>query len=194
MNAHTQAEPRRRLSAEDRRAEIIVAATRLIADRGFRGVSLEAIAEECGITKAGLQHHFPSKDELLIAVLNHRDSDEFSYLLEGLSAISPEEFLAKARVNFGRIAAMPEIIRLFTVLGSEALDESHPAHSYFRDRLARARTEILASSMFGAAPIEEDVIDFMAYMDGLQLMWLRDPSIDFVEHAMRSLTRLVSCA
>jgi hypothetical protein len=89
-----------------------------------------------------------------------------------------------------RHGSMPEIIRLFTVLSAEALDESHPAHGYFRDRIVRGRMEILASSMFGPEATEEDAIDFMAYMDGLQLMWLRDPSIDFVEHAMRFVTRL----
>ena len=47
-----------------RRAAVLDAARRLFASQGFKGSSLAAIAQEAGITDAGLLYHFPAKDEL----------------------------------------------------------------------------------------------------------------------------------
>ncbi len=51
------------------------AATRLFAKRGFEATSLQDIANEVGVTKPAILHHFPSKEELrravLAAILDH---------------------------------------------------------------------------------------------------------------------------
>lgn len=41
---------------------------RSFRERGFKGTSMSEIAENVGISKAGLYHHFRSKDELLCAL------------------------------------------------------------------------------------------------------------------------------
>ena len=62
-----------RVRSEERRAEIVRAALEVIAERGYRGASLAAVAERVGLTQQGLMHHFPTKDALLVAVLQERD-------------------------------------------------------------------------------------------------------------------------
>lgn len=57
------------------RAELLSAATRLFADRGFYGASIAAIASELGLTKQALIHHFGSKEKLYGEVLQ-RISDQ----------------------------------------------------------------------------------------------------------------------
>jgi AcrR family transcriptional regulator len=52
------------------RAQVIAAATRLFAARGFDGTPLQAIADELGVTKAAVLHHFPAKELLRAAVLD----------------------------------------------------------------------------------------------------------------------------
>jgi AcrR family transcriptional regulator len=176
----TESKPRRRLSPEARRAEIIDVATRLISERGYRGVSLESIADECGMTKAGVQHHFPSKDELLVAVLENRDAEELAYGLESIvQAYTPEQFLEGARANFQRIYERPEVIRLFTVLGAEALDESHPAHAYFEARMQHGRSHWKQYAGQWFSDPDGAAVTYMSFLDGLQLSWLRDSTIDF---------------
>lgn len=44
---------------------IIMAALRLFLLRGYKSVSLIDVANEVGITKGGIYHYFPSKDDLL---------------------------------------------------------------------------------------------------------------------------------
>src|SRR3712207_7437562 len=46
----------------------------LFARRGFEQTSVQAIADAVGLSKAGLLHHFPSKDALRAAVLAQVDT------------------------------------------------------------------------------------------------------------------------
>ena len=52
------------------RQEILNAATRRFAERGFDGTSLSALASDVGMRKASLLYHFSSKDDLREAVLD----------------------------------------------------------------------------------------------------------------------------
>jgi AcrR family transcriptional regulator len=52
--------------ARTRRA-VLDAAAAAVAGHGA-GVSLDVVAREAGVSKAGLLHHFPSRDQLLLAV------------------------------------------------------------------------------------------------------------------------------
>ena len=58
-----------------RRAAVLEAARRLFASQGFKGSSLAAIAQEAGITDAGLLYHFPTKNDLLLAVVAEGDRE-----------------------------------------------------------------------------------------------------------------------
>src|SRR5687768_3303093 len=55
------------------RDAIVDAALRAFAQRGYRGASIDSIAVEVGVSRQGVLHHFPSKVDLLVAVLEHRD-------------------------------------------------------------------------------------------------------------------------
>ena len=57
-------------SSEELRARIRREATRLIAARGYAGVSVAEIAEASGLSKQALLYHFPSKQTLYEAVLD----------------------------------------------------------------------------------------------------------------------------
>jgi AcrR family transcriptional regulator len=60
---------RMRLRAAERRAQLLGVARRLFARDGYRGASMEAIAEAAGVTKPVLYQHFSSKRALYSALL-----------------------------------------------------------------------------------------------------------------------------
>jgi AcrR family transcriptional regulator len=63
----------KRTQAERRaatRRELLTAAKKLIAERGFAEASLSEIADSAGVTKGALYHHFASKEELFLALLD----------------------------------------------------------------------------------------------------------------------------
>ena len=67
-------------SAPDRYREILETAAQLICDRGYEGASIQQIADACGLTKAGLYHHIPSKEHLLVEIM-HYGMDIFEELV-----------------------------------------------------------------------------------------------------------------
>lgn len=82
----------------DPRGEIIAAAARLFRAKGIAGASVREIAEEAGLRKASLYYYFPSKEEIVYA------------MIEGVLAPA----LAMQR-KLGR-AALSEPARLFLYL------------------------------------------------------------------------------
>ena len=60
----------RRKEPEKVRQALIDAAADLIADKGMARLTIEAVAKSAGVTKGGLFHHFPTKDDLVQGVLD----------------------------------------------------------------------------------------------------------------------------
>jgi AcrR family transcriptional regulator len=56
-------------SATDTRQRLIDVAVQLFTKHSFAGTSLQMIADELGITKAAVYHHFHTREELLTAVV-----------------------------------------------------------------------------------------------------------------------------
>ncbi|MCA9510376.1 MAG: TetR/AcrR family transcriptional regulator [Myxococcales bacterium] len=63
---------RRRPTADERREEIVSAAIRCFAERGFHGTTTRRIAEAVGITEAALYRYFASKDALYDAIVERK--------------------------------------------------------------------------------------------------------------------------
>jgi AcrR family transcriptional regulator len=58
-------------SASPKLRRILERAARLIFEKGYEGTSMQDIADACGLTKAGLYHHVPTKEALLLAVMEY---------------------------------------------------------------------------------------------------------------------------
>lgn len=80
--------------ATSTRDQFIATAQHLFAEKGFYGVSIAAIAEQLGLTKQALLHHFGSKERLYGEVLK-RISDE---LMASTRSIVKEEAEPAARL------------------------------------------------------------------------------------------------
>jgi AcrR family transcriptional regulator len=177
-----------------RREQILEVALELFSVQGYRGASIADIAAKVGLTVAGVLHYYPSKEELLAAVLKRRDNGltpwfEKTWVETGSFQRSVHELMAH---NMRR----PHELRLFVTISAEATDPSHPAHHYFQERYrtsrqhftetldeAKARGEI-DGSMSGPLLI--------AILDGLQVQWLLEPTFDLLGELDRYL-KSISC-
>ena len=185
---------RLRLPAAERRRQIMEATCALIAECGFWGLSMQDVADRCGLTVPGLLHYVGSKAGLLVAVLEYRDVEDARSLRAQLgvgedevpdewSGGGPEgvDLRQLCAATMRRNARQPEIVRLFAVLEVESLNPDHPAHDFFAARQA----QVVASF----ATLATDLTDrpellarqIVAMMDGIQVQWLRAPNaIDLV--------------
>ena len=76
------------------RTKILNSAQRLIQTRSFEGFSFQNIADEVGIRKASLYHHFDSKDAVAIGVLK-RGADWVTGQLDATKELAPPERLER---------------------------------------------------------------------------------------------------
>lgn len=163
------------------RQNILGAARRVFARRGYSGSSMRGIAEEAGITFTGLRHYFGTKDELLIAVLEERDR-EHQIRQADVHGIDLLDSLADL---LDSVLAEPGITEVFTTVSGEAVGHDHPAHEFFTERYRRVRNEFAtelnnAKTTGNPLPVAADnaAMLLVAAMDGLQLQSLLDHDID----------------
>src|SRR3954464_7230834 len=69
MATSAPAETRRSKAKSDRRSQLVAAAERLIAERGFLAVRLEDIGAAAGVSGPAIYRHFPNKEALLVELL-----------------------------------------------------------------------------------------------------------------------------
>ncbi|MFI9610610.1 TetR/AcrR family transcriptional regulator [Streptomyces sp. NPDC052023] len=179
-----------RVRSEERRAEIVRAALEVIAERGYRGASLAAVAERVGLTQQGLLHHFPTKDALLVAVLEERDQWD---------AVPDSRWRFDLLASLVEYNAMrPGIVQTFSALLGESVTEGHPARDYFTARYTRVRESmaaVLRAEYGGRLPNgltpERTAPLLVAVMDGLQYQWLLDPESVDMPGAFRDFLALL---
>lgn len=97
----------------DIRTHILTVATRRFARQGFDSTSLQEIADEVGVKKPSLLHHFPSKNELLRSVLDN--------LFEHWTEVLPRLLEA---VTSGRAQFFESIIRELTTFFGDDPDRA----------------------------------------------------------------------
>ncbi|WP_418969633.1 TetR/AcrR family transcriptional regulator [Alloscardovia omnicolens] len=172
-----------------KREEIIRAASEIVGYKGSSNATLQDIADRVGMTRAGVLHHFGSKEDLLIEVMRYRDYSQVSHLPEKKMPEGAECFLhliATAQSNAHNEAA----VRLFVALSSESITEGNSGYPYFVQRYKNLRQEL--TQAFVAIAMERKwVIDMqkasqasamiLAAMDGIQFQWiLSQQDIDMV--------------
>lgn len=89
--------PRNEGLAERRREEILDAAAKLFAERGYPNTDLQLVAQELGVGKGTLYRYFPSKQDLFLAAVDrgvHLMQRYVETSTEGLT--DPLERLARA--------------------------------------------------------------------------------------------------
>ena len=126
------------LSTTPARDRILAIADELFYRDGFRAVGVDTIIERAGVAKTTLYHHFPSKDDLIVAYLEQAN-ERFWDWFEG--AVAPEHAprakLVALFESVAKVAASPACLGCtFQGTAAEFPAQDHPGH-----RTARAHKE-----------------------------------------------------
>ncbi|WP_297081411.1 TetR/AcrR family transcriptional regulator [uncultured Demequina sp.] len=131
----------RQRRGRDTRAHIISAAMEQFCESGYRASSLRDIAARADITHPGVLYHFPTKEALLMAVLQRRDEQgrETRPVVGEMGRAALASMAAAAAHNETQRA----MVELYAVLSAEATGPDHPAHAYFTERYERLHANVL---------------------------------------------------
>ncbi|GAA4266579.1 TetR/AcrR family transcriptional regulator [Frondihabitans peucedani] len=171
-----------------KREAILDAALPVFGQAGFHGASLREIARQCGVSHQSLMHYFPTKDELLLAVLRRRD-ERLRRHFDDAGGMRLDELVDLAEDNVD----VPGVIQLFNTASAESTSPGHPAHDYYADFyeriVASTTTYLRAAESHGLlAPgftAETAARVVLSVQDGLQLQWLYDRDRVHVADLMR---------
>ena len=164
---------------ELKREEILERAIEAFGKIGYHATSMREIASACDLSQAGLLHHFPNKEALLLAIVQYRESVQNTF--------APNDMQVWVNALLDQVAKNEEskaLTQLWTNLAVEATDPAFPAHEYFLNRYRATRDAFamqFALTNSRTEPSEEDrtkAAVLIAVWDGLQTQWLLDPEFE----------------
>lgn len=129
------------------RQRVLTTADRLFYEHGIRAVGVDRVIAEAGVAKMTLYAHFPSKDDLIVAVLQHRENTLREFVGEAMGRHAKR---TKDRLR-AFFAALKELFSLpgfrgcaFQNAAAELADPTHPGVVY-----ARGQKERMAQMIHG---------------------------------------------
>jgi AcrR family transcriptional regulator len=129
------ASPHIRVSAGDRRQQILEVATDLFARQGFNGTTTRQIAQRAAVNEAIIFRHFPTKDDLYWAVIENQ-----CQIRGGRAKL--EELLASGLSDAEFLTAFAEYLltrddTLTRLLWFSALENHELSDRFYRTHVAR---------------------------------------------------------
>ncbi|WP_045074983.1 TetR/AcrR family transcriptional regulator [Psychromicrobium lacuslunae] len=88
-----------RLPRDERRAQLLAAATEVFVANGYHAAAMDEIAEVAAVSKPVLYQHFPSKRELYIALLDVQLADLTERMLAALASTDDNRERVRATIG-----------------------------------------------------------------------------------------------
>lgn len=168
-----------RKSADSRKAEIVTTMLRLADELGPDRLTTLAVAQAVGLTQPGIFRHFPTKQDLWLAVAAHIDRSMTAAWQDALAANSApyDQIAALIQVQLRHIAANPAIP---AILHSRELHGENAAlraqfvglMTRFQTLLKDALTDGRDQAVFHAdlAPSDAAIL-LISLVQGLAIRW-----------------------
>jgi AcrR family transcriptional regulator len=181
---------RTRETPDVRRGMLIEATTRSIAKHGYAGTTIERICDEAGVSRGLINHHFGSKEELILQSYKQLCADWAYYTQEMVDPNGEPEDALRATIgkNFDPKMFKREYLVIWLGFwsaipmsaGLRKLDRA-----LYKDDLGTLQElfERLAAKRGLRIDARLQAIGLMALIEGLWLQWSLDPKSFSVEEA-----------
>lgn len=186
-----------------RRAQIIAAATEVVAEVGYAKASLARIAQHAGISKGVVTYHFRNKDEILNRLVNDYFERGWAFMEVRISAepsaLGQVRAWVGAQLDFYARNRTEFIAMIEVVTSHRGADGGHEFAEDFEEEIS-GLTDILVSGQ-----AEGDLREFeprsvariiLRCLDGVLGSWATNPDLDlaaeraalldFISHAIRN--------
>ena len=184
-------EPRIRLSAPQRRSQLLAVAGRMFAEQGFHGLSMEKLADAAGVSKPVLYQHFPSKRDLYLALVNDAADELQAQVRKALEGTTDNEARVEAAISAYFDFVEDQRFQLLFGTAETSDDEVRAAVDGAEARIASVIGRLIADD----AGLSEESANFLAWgVRGLAsegARWWIDQRDVEKSDAVRLLSRLV---
>lgn len=142
------------LGPERRRPLVLDAALRLFVDHGYRGTSMEGIADAAGVTKPVVYRCYPNKEKLFRALLDREEKRLLREIEKAFPAqLDPREFEAALA---GTLLAVFQAAREAPDSWRVVFVSEHGSEHAVSRRMRRARGSVVARTTDVVKPVLEE--------------------------------------
>ena len=187
-------------NTEERKSQILDAATKVFAKSGFNKARMDDIVEESGLSKGTLYWYFKSKDDIIIAILKRVLGYEFRKLElirdSGASARERlEEFVGFMVKDIDRLMPIMPLFYDFFALGLRQKKVRLVLAELLKmmnDTMAPIIRDGIENGEFREVDEEEATLAVGAMLEGTLVVWTYDPdSVDVLKQLKAGMNMLL---
>jgi AcrR family transcriptional regulator len=171
--------------SEERKAEIVEAATRVFSRKGFSGARMDDIVTESGLSKGLLYWYFKSKDAIIVAIMERLLKPEMDRIRQLASAggSARERLMGFAEYTIKEIETMGRILPITFEYYSLAFRNKTVRKAFqgffavFLDGVAQVISQGAAAGEFHEVDPRAGALTIGAAVEGSMLLWLFDRQV-----------------
>lgn len=185
--------------SEERRPQIVEAATQVFIRKGYRKTTMPDIAREAGLSVGGVYWYFKSKDEVVLALLEEifqSDLESMKILLDSASSATErlKSFVAASIRNYDEIAWINSVgLEFFGQAGHDPLVRGfiQAYISHYRQALVRLIEQGIERGEFRTVNPVDTANAIIGLEEGLSMIASADPEGVNWKNAFRTSTELL---
>ncbi len=170
---------------EERKNQILEAATAVFARLGFHKARMDDVAEESGLSKGTLYWYFKSKDEIILGLVDRIFTQDMKALETALDSDLPagELLIAFAQIGIEETKHLRPLMPLmfeFISLAARHKSVLNTISGYYQ-KYQRLLTQVIQqgidSGEFNLVDPQATAITFIALLEGMVMIWFINPEL-----------------
>lgn len=187
------------MTEQEAKAQILMAATAVFAQKGFAKASMNDIVRASGLSKGGVYWHFKSKDAIVIAIFDQFFLAQLVMLDEVLAsegtAVSKLQQLAKFTGDDVEkmIAQFPSPLEFYALATREEMltETLHNHFETYQEKISTLIAHGIAAGEFRSQNGQDVAITIIALIEGLMLVWAVTPEAIDLSHQVETAVSLL---